>query len=109
MPRLAVGQRIADVCQGVASKTIEMVGFPTDEEKILAWLQESCGFASSLTLESLAKLKQLDLSDKGLVEVPKEIGCLRDLKFLDLSYNFISSTLPKEIGRIWSGCILMAI
>ncbi len=50
--------------------------------------------------------KQLDLSNKGLTELPKEIGTLTNLIHLDLGSNLSSSTpnrlshLPPEIGNL---------
>ena len=52
------------------------------------------------------KWKELDLSDKGLTELPPEIGRLTQLEKLDLSVTWKSKTpnqlthLPTEIGDL---------
>ncbi|MBO3269987.1 COR domain-containing protein [Hymenobacter defluvii] len=44
-------------------------------------------------------VKSLDLSGKGLLEIPAEIGMLTEVTYLDLSNNSLTY-LPKEIGYL---------
>jgi Leucine-rich repeat (LRR) protein len=41
----------------------------------------------------------LDLSNKGIAELPEEVGLLTQLKLLDISYNQITA-LPASIGKL---------
>ena len=45
------------------------------------------------------KATELDLSDKGLTELPQEIGQLVNLQGLYLNFNKLT-TLPAEIGQL---------
>jgi hypothetical protein len=47
------------------------------------------------------KLKKLSLSNRGITELPPEIGKLNFLQKLDLSYNNIE-TLPEEFCRLYN-------
>lgn len=44
-------------------------------------------------------VETLDLSNKGITEIPEEIGALTHLKSLDISYNQIT-VLPASLGKL---------
>jgi Leucine-rich repeat (LRR) protein len=52
-----------------------------------------------LKISYLFKLLSLDLSNKNLTILPKEIGQLSNLQFLDLSKNKLK-TLPMEVSQL---------
>ncbi len=51
------------------------------------------------SIEEIYQMKQLDLTRKGLKEIPKEIGQLHNLQRLYLDNNRIKE-IPKELGQL---------
>ena len=75
----------------------------------LRWISIE-GFKEELNLkrsvEELSTIDTLNLSNKHLTEVPKELGSLTSLKKLYLSNNNKLTEVPKEIGLLTSLQIL---
>ena len=52
------------------------------------------------TLSNLVNLEELDLYDTGITKLPPDIGKLKKLKYLNLSYCNNLLELPEEVGNL---------
>jgi hypothetical protein len=50
-------------------------------------------------IETIEQIRKLELSNKGLEKLPKQIDCLTNLEILDISINHIAE-LPNEIRKL---------
>ena len=96
------------VPQHLNSVVIRMLGFPTSSERLLEWLRAKFGEDfESMEIKQLKQEKTLDLNrflkNNKLTSLPKEIGDLKQLEWLNLRGNKLTS-VPKEIGQIDGLC-----
>lgn len=67
-------------------------------KKIIAWIR-SLKINVSLNTDEIKNLTKLDLSFRGIVKLPEEIGMLENLTELNLSNNNLQK-LPKELAKL---------
>ncbi|CAN6722939.1 unnamed protein product [Malus baccata var. baccata] len=48
----------------------------------------------------ISGLRRIDLSNNLLEKIPSSVGQLRELQYLDLSYNSLNSSIPLSIGQL---------
>jgi len=78
-------------------KQYNIINFKYIYKKIIDLLYLNKTLNLNKTVKDLINLKQLDLNNKKLKEIPKEIGSLINLQYLDL-YN---NQLKKNTKRNW--------
>ena len=61
------------------------------------WLK---GLNKDYTISELKQLKELYLYNNNLTSIPKELGELEQLEYLDLNNNNNLTSIPKELGEL---------
>jgi Leucine-rich repeat (LRR) protein len=92
----------------IDSSFTETLKLWVEAKNIRTFLQRTYEFGAlnesmlNTLISSFKSLRALDLHCRGITRMPKSIGKLIHLKYLDLSWNGCIITLPDSITKLWN-------